>query len=159
MNQMALQWVDRLHLEPHPEGGYYARVYQSDRRMSVASSPGDRGRACCTHIYYLLEGNDFSAFHRIGSDELWHFYAGHPLRIYELDKSGRLQEHALQEGSPFAWVAAGNWFGARLETGGYALVGCTVSPGFDFQDFELARREDLARVFPQHRQLIYSLTR
>jgi uncharacterized protein len=160
-------WIQHLKLQPHPEGGAYARVYTAELIIPRSSLPenfsGDRNS--CTHIYYLLQQNDFSAFHRIQSDELWHFYDGDTLCIYEIDRDGELTEHVLGKNlekgeSPFLVIKAGNWFASKLKSGStYALLGCTVSPGFDFADFEMADRNKLIKLYPQHKELIVSLTR
>ena len=159
-------WIDHLKLTKHFEGGYFSEVYKSDLVLTASQLPANftSARHCCTHIYYLLEKNQFSAFHRIKSDELWHFYAGDPLIVYEIDEAGRLTEHRLgQEPGQqvlFTAIKAGNWFGARLqENGNYSLVGCTVSPGFDYEDFEMAENNILINTYPQHADLINSLTR
>jgi predicted cupin superfamily sugar epimerase len=109
----------------------------------------------------LLEGKDFSAFHRIAADEVWHFYAGNGLVVYVIDAEGNASElHLGSEAGFQAVVKAGCWFASRLkEPTGFALVGCTVAPGFEFEDFEMARRDELIRVYPAHRKLIEELTR
>jgi predicted cupin superfamily sugar epimerase len=166
-NPAAQSWIDRLQLNQHIEGGWYKEVYRSslllDQSMLPASFTGDRN--ACTHIYFLLEQGNFSAFHRIQSDELWHFYAGDPLIIYEIDEHGTLKEHLLgndpnRDQSLFTFIKAGNWFASKPAAGStYALVGCTVSPGFDFNDFEMADKEELIRSFPQHVKIIEPLCR
>ncbi|MEM6299625.1 MAG: cupin domain-containing protein, partial [Bacteroidota bacterium] len=110
-------------------------------------------------------GDTFSAFHRIASDELWHFYDGDPLSIYFFDTLGHLKEIELgldiEKGQlPQAVVPAGAWFASRCQNfGGFTLVGCTVSPGFDFQDFELAETDTLVSEYPAHEKIIRELTR
>jgi hypothetical protein len=122
-------------------------------------------RSASTHIYFLLARSEFSAFHRIAADELWHFYAGDPLLVYEITHNGRLVTHRLGSdpangNSFFTVVHAGSWFASVPAEGGeYALVGCTAAPGFDFADFELAGRETLAKQYPEHAELIRLLTR
>ncbi|WP_431210348.1 cupin domain-containing protein [Puia sp. P3] len=107
----------------------------------------------------------FSAFHRIAADELWHFYYGDPLVVYEISHSGRLVTHRLgadpAKGESFQTVVkAGSWFASEPAQGSeYGLVGCTVAPGFDFADFELAEREGLVQQYPEHGELIRRLTR
>jgi len=119
----------------------------------------------CTAVYFLLQGDDFSALHRIRSDEIWHFYRGSSLTVCSIDASGGLTRSRLGldiEGgeTPQLVVRAGCWFGAHLETTAtFALVGCTVAPGFDFRDFELGRRNELLAEFPQHADIIRRLTR
>ncbi len=160
-------WVEKLQLARHVEGGFYREIYRSattiDRNNLAAGFHGSRN--LCTAIYFLLENKQFSAFHRIASDEIWHFYYGDALSIYELDHDGNLTDHKLgsnaDAGEVFQTVIkAGNWFASRVCSGeGYALVGCTVSPGFDFEDFELADRKVLIDQFPKHEKLIKQLTR
>jgi uncharacterized protein len=159
-------WINHLQLTKHIEGGWYNEVYRSslvlNKHQLPASFSGERNS--CTHIYFLLQKHGFSAFHRIKSDELWHFYAGDTLIVYEIDSSGKLIEHLLghelEKGQSFFCVInAGNWFASRSAPGSeYALVGCTVAPGFDFEDFELADRKSLSNVYPQHADLINQLT-
>ena len=143
----ARQWIERLQLQKHPEGGYYRETYRSEQQF------GDR--ACSTAIYFLLPADEISALHRIKSDEVWHFYAGDELQIHILEPRTTL---TIGPGHFQAVVPAGCWFGATVERG-CALVGCTVSPGFDFRDFEMADRAALLQQFPQHRSLIERLTR
>lgn len=159
----AQYWIRELQLSPHPEGGYYRVTYKSELTIAQTALPavfhGDR--AASTAIYFLLEGHDFSAFHRIAGDELWHFYAGSALVVYVIDPAGNGSQLRLDGAGSFqAVVQAGCWFASRLEDPqGFALVGCTVAPGFDFADFELARRDELVRAYPQHQKLIEELTR
>lgn len=161
------EWVNRLALQPHPEGGYYAETYRSPEGVAAAHLPARYGgdRSFATAIYFLVRGGTFSALHRIQSDEMWHFYAGSRLTVYVIHPGGRLEEIHLgpdvAAGETFqAVVPAGCWFGSKVhDAGGYALVGCTVAPGFDFADFELAGRSDLTRQFPQHAAVIQALTR
>src|SRR3954464_6363757 len=165
--QDARYWIDKLKLEPHPEGGYYRETYRSGIVMPESALPssfkGDR--VASTAIYFLLQGEDFSAFHRIASDEMWHSYAGGPLLVHTIDLSGQTSEIRLgpnpEHGEVFqAVVPAGCWFGSSLaEPETFALVGCTVAPGFDFTDFEMADRTSLLDVCPQHEVLIRHLTR
>lgn len=144
----ARHWIQELGLQPHPEGGWFRETYRAAGMTN--------GRNHSTAIYFLLEGGQFSALHRIRSDEVWHFYDGDPLEIHQLGRD----VIPLGPDHPQAVVPAGTWFGARLRDGrGFALVGCTVAPGFDFADFELARRSDLLSQFPAHRDIILSLTR
>ncbi len=165
--QDAGYWIQRLQLQRHPEGGYFRETYRASESIAGGHLPARFGgdRAFSTAIYFLLEGTDFSAFHRIKQDELWHFYDGAPLRIHMIDGPGRYSTALLgNDGSrdtvPQAVVPAGTRFGAALaERGTYALVGCTVAPGFDCRDFEMPGRTRLSEAYPQHRALIESLTR
>ena len=160
-------WVRRLKLEPHPEGGYYRQTYRSDATIPPAALPeGFTGpRAASTAIYFLLDGENFSAFHRLRSDEMWHFYTGSPLIVHVIDTAGRYSPIWLGNDSESAQVfqavvRAGSWFASHVaDWKGWALVGCTVAPGFDFEDFEIAKRKKLVDKYPQHRELIQKLTR
>ena len=167
MRPNAAYWIEKLNLTQHIEGGAFREVYRSSLTLSRQSLPvffqGDRNVA--TSIYFLLGKGEFSAFHRIASDECWHFYFGDPLLIYEIGHTGGLTLHRLgnnpEKGESFHTVIrAGSWFAsAPAEESEYALVGCTVSPGFDFAEFELAEREALALQYPEHGELIRGLTR
>lgn len=166
-NNNARHWIEKLRLEPHPEGGYFRQTYRSDVMIAREALPAGFGgaRAASTAIYFLLEGENFSAFHRLRSDEVWHFYAGSPLVVEVIDPEGSrssiLLGVDLDAGQVFqAIVPARCWFASHVaDWKGWALVGCTVAPGFDFEDFEMAKREELAKHFPQHRELIERLTR
>lgn len=158
-------WINHLQLTSHIEGGSFKEIYRSDTFFSQELLPENftGSRNACTHIYFLLQKDQFSAFHRIRSDELWHFYDGDPLIVYEIDKNGNIEEHLLGKNvlagqHLFCVIHAGNWFAARLADGSnYTLTGCTVSPGFDFADFELAKREELVKEYPRHEALISQL--
>ena len=160
------RWVEELGLEPHPEGGWYKEVYRSEESIDAAGLPERFGgaRSFSTSIYFLLAEDNFSAFHRIKSDELWHFYAGDGLTVHIIAPDGEQSMLKLgaqpEAGETFQGVVpAGSWFAAEPKDGGYGLVGCTVAPGFDFADFEMANRETLQAEFPQHSELIERLTR
>ena len=160
-------WVQKLKLEPHPEGGFYRQTYKADLVLpqNALSAQFSGPRAAATGIYFLLQGTNFSAFHRLLSDELWHFYLGAPVLVHVIAEDGQLSEILLgsdpEAGEALqAVVKAGNWFASCVKDGtSFALVGCTVAPGFDFDDFELAKREELSRSYPQHRGLIERFTR
>jgi predicted cupin superfamily sugar epimerase len=160
-------WIGKLALTAHPEGGYYRQTYRSDLLLQQESLPSQftGSRAASTSIYFLLDGKNFSAFHRLRSDELWHFYLGSPLVVHMIDEAGRYSKLLLgsdpEAGESLqAVVKAGCWFASHVQDwNSFALVGCTVSPGFDFEDFELAKREELIKHYPQHRKIIETLTR
>lgn len=165
-NQAARYWIDHLGLEPHPEGGYFRQTYRAERIIPREALSGFTGpRAASTAIYFLLEGKNFSAFHRLQSDEVWHFYAGSPLTIHVIEPSGSYSEISLGNDPDAeqvfqAVVPAGCWFASHVaDWNSWALVGCTVAPGFDFADFEIAEREELLKRYPQHREIIERLTR
>jgi len=163
----AIDLVAELKLQPHPEGGFYALTYKSDGQIPHEVLPdgfsGDR--VFSTAIYFLLSGKDFSAFHRIQSDELWHFYAGCGLEIFVIHPNGNSEVlklgSDLNNGFRFQQtVPAGCWFASRpVDENHFSLVGCTVAPGFDFAEFELAEKEQLLSVYPQHSDWIRQLCR
>jgi len=165
-NYDATYWIKKLNLIKHPEGGFFAESYKCNEFYKQAHLPKryNGNRTFATSIYFLIEGNDFSALHRIASDEQWHFYAGNPLDIYAF-KGNEYYKFKLgndyEQGESFqVTIPHGFWFGSRLSKNtGYALVGCTVAPGFDFQDFEMGTREKLLSNYPQHSNLIKTLTR
>lgn len=167
MTKDASYWIQKLGLQEHPEGGYYRQTYRADLVLAKQTLPPQYtgARSASTAIYFLLDGENFSAFHRLRSDELWHFYVGEALVVHVIEANGRYSEvklgSNLEAGEVFqAVVKAGCWFASQVRDGkSFALVGCTVAPGFDFADFELAKRETLAQSYPQHRKLINRLTR
>jgi predicted cupin superfamily sugar epimerase len=160
-------WIKNLGLLPHPEGGYYKETYRSVDTLSEAALEGKHNgpRNCSTAIYFLITKNSFSAFHKILSDELWHFYAGDPLEIFYFNENKELVTITLgknpENSEVFQAVVPKNrWFGSRVVAGGeYSLLGCTVAPGFDFNDFEMAERSHLLASYPEHSQIITDLTR
>ncbi len=167
MTQNADSWIKDLGLLPHPEGGFYRETYRSEEILPRAALP-DRftGERCCaTSIYFLLRGGEVSTLHRIQSDEIWYYHAGAPLNIYVISPDGALAILKLglriESGElPQAIVPAGSWFGVSpAADGDYSLVGCSVSPGFDFVDFELASRTELLKEYPEHREVIMRFTR
>lgn len=153
------QLIDQLDLQAHPEGGFFKETYRSTETHPLTKDfPG--GRNFSTGIYFLLTADSFSAFHRIRSDEMWHFYEGDAFEVHVIHPNGQLETIALGPGNYQAVVPAGAWFASGVKPGGnYALVGCTVAPGFDFQDFELAEAASLIAQFPQHRECILKFTR
>lgn len=163
----AADWIQTLGLVPHPEGGYFRETYRSAETVEAHHLPARFGgpRAHSTAIYFLLPGDQVSTLHRIKSDEVWHFYTGGVLTLTLIHPDGRLETVRLGpdpgRGEAFqAIVPAGCWYGAAVDDpGAYTLVGGTVSPGFDFADFELPNRAELVARFPQHREAIRRLTR
>ena len=154
-------------MQQHPEGGWFKESYRSDEVILKDHLPNRFGgeRSFCTAIYFLLEGNQFSSFHRIKSDEMWHFYSGEALNVYVIDTEGKLEiikiGSNIENGETFqAVVKAGCWFASKpAEQNSFSLVGCTVAPGFDFADFELAKADALVQEFPQHEEVIRKLCR
>lgn len=163
--QTAEFYIQKLNMLPHPEGGWYKETYRSENSVSTSSLPemfeGDRSFS--TAIYFLLTSENFSGFHRIKSDEMWHFYDGDGLVIHELTKDGEYIKHQLgldlEDGEePQLVINARSWFASEVKLKrSFALVGCTVAPGFDFQDFELASATELAKGYPHHSKLINRL--
>lgn len=163
--QSAQFWIDHLQLKAHPEGGFYKETYRAPGKIASAALPPNFGgdRNFSTAIYFLLRSQDRSVFHRIKSDELWHYHAGDTLTIYVLH--GRaLTVHKLgprvdRGESLQVVIPANSWFGAKVEQpASYTLSGCTVAPGFDFQDFEIAERKALVDRFPGFEDIIELLT-
>ena len=159
--------IEQYGLQPHPEGGFFAETYRSPGLIPEAVLPaGFAGaRNFSTAIVFLLRENDFSALHRLRQDEVWHFYLGGPLRLVMISPDGRFSETILGRNGAAgevvqAVVPAGWWFGARPAGGaGFSFVGCTVAPGFDFADFELAKRPDILAQFPGLETTILEFTR
>ena len=166
-NHSAADYIQALQLQPHPEGGYYRQTYASDEQLNAAVLPSRFGgdRSFSTAIYFLLAGKDYSAFHRIKSDELWHFYSGGPLHIYVIHPTGESEllklGNDLQNGYSFQQVVkAGCWFASKpADENSFSLVGCTVAPGFDFADFEMGKEGELLMEYPQHEEWIRKLCR
>jgi predicted cupin superfamily sugar epimerase len=144
--------VAELQLSAHPEGGFFRETYRA-----AATLPGT-SRSVSTAIFYLLGAGQRSRLHRIDADEVWHFYRGDPLEVIELTPDGA-RVTRLSADHPQHVVFAGTWFGARPAAGSqYSLVGCTVSPGFEFAHFELGARAELLTAFPRAREVIEALT-
>jgi predicted cupin superfamily sugar epimerase len=167
MDEAVKHIVERFELVPHPEGGFFREVYRSTLTLDHPAIPGDlrRSRATGTLIYFLLSGEDFSAFHRVKwSDEIWHLYAGGPLELNLIDGPGHLETRLLTSdldaGEPTTVIPAGTWQSARLGPGAdWAFGGCTVSPGFDYEDFEMPEAPVLLERYPAHEVIIRALTR
>jgi predicted cupin superfamily sugar epimerase len=159
----ANEWIENLGLLPHPEGGWYKEVYRSHEIIAQDSLPErfDGSRSFSTAIYFLLNAGEISRLHRIRQDEIWHFYDGDPLLLHRIRPDGEHIETTVgrsENALPLAVVPAGDFFGAEVLGDSYSLVGCTVSPGFDFDDFEMPSRDELYQQFPQHGELIQRLT-
>lgn len=163
----AEEYIQYLQLQPHPEGGYYTQSYCSSEVIPVTALPdrftGDRPFS--TAIYYLLTKNDFSAFHKIKSDECWHFYAGDRLYIHVIERNGNYHHVTLGpeicKNEVFQYIVpAESWFAVEPPPGtSFCLAGCTVAPGFDFRDFQMGNKKILADLFPQHYPLINRLSK
>lgn len=166
MIKPASYWIDKLGLQPHPEGGWFRETYRSEEFFARNHLPGHYSgdRNFSTQIYYLLQHNDCSHFHRLKSDEIWHFYTGgSPAEIILLSENGvkrLLVGSDPEKGESFqALIPKNTWFAAHIsDKSSYALVGCTVSPGFDFADFEMGTCAGLLMDFPQYEQIIREFT-
>ena len=160
-------YIKQLDLLPHPEGGYYKETYRSAEVIPQSGLPQSfsSARNFATAIYFLIKKNNFSALHKIKSDETWHFYAGDALEVIEITEEGTLIKttvgNNIDGGEVFQYtVKANTWFGSRVKEGGnFSLVGCTVAPGFDFEDFEMASRVQLVIKYPDMKSTIVELTR
>ncbi|MEM9325039.1 MAG: cupin domain-containing protein [Bacteroidota bacterium] len=163
----AQDWVQKLDMKPHPEGGFYKETYRSVGSIPVEGLPATYGseRSYATGIYFLLDGENFSALHRLKQDEMWHFYAGSRLLVHLIDSTGNYNQIQLgpdvDAGEVFqAVVPGGSYFGSEVQDkSSFALVGCTVSPGFDFRDFEMPSAEELLAQYPEHESVIRRMTR
>jgi predicted cupin superfamily sugar epimerase len=152
--------IRKLQLKIHPEGGFYRETYSSSE--STTTGKGVL-RSICTAIYYLLENENKSLLHRIQSDELWFFHQGQPLEITVIQDN---QFTIILLGNDFdggevpqAIIPANSWFASSVKNGtGYSLVSCTVAPGFDFSDFEMANREELIQQYPHLKNIIEKYT-
>ena len=167
MNNKLNTIIEQFKLEPHPEGGFFKETYRSNGKIpSNALDPDIEGeRNYCTGIYFLISSSDFSAFHKINQDEMWHFYEGSPVKIHMLSPNGdysfAMVGNQYDKGQvPQFTVPAKYWFAAEvMESDSFSSVGCTVSPGFDFKDFVLPSRKILIDLFPQYEALISKFTK
>nr|WP_299175705.1 cupin domain-containing protein [uncultured Allomuricauda sp.] len=158
--------ISKFNLKPHPEGGYFSETYRSEGQIPASTLPSaySGNRNFSTAIYFLLTSDTFSAFHRINQDEIWHFYSGSPLKLYLISDKGEYSEQNI--GSDFSdgqtpqfTVPGGYWFAAKtINPDSFSFVGCTVAPGFDFDDFVLPKRDELIAKFPKHQEIIKRLT-
>lgn len=159
-------WIDKLNLQKHPEGGYYKETYRSLDRINQDQSLTryDGSRNVSTAIYYLLSNEEFSAFHKLKSDEIFHFYSGTTLTVHIIDNQGKYQVFKLGQNpdkNEFLQLVIphGSWFASHVsQPNSYSLIGCTVSPGFDFADFSLGDRTELIKLYPHLRDIITKLT-
>lgn len=148
----AKAYIEKLQLEPHPEGGYYRQVFGNDAS----------GKKDISTIYYMLTDSDMSAFHRLHEmTEIWYYHAGEPLNIYVIDSDGKLIVHNLSpDGEMQVVIHPEQWFAADIPSKeGFCLVGCAVAPAFTFENFELGRKEELLQRFPQHAEVVQKLCR
>jgi predicted cupin superfamily sugar epimerase len=158
-NLNAEYWIAHLNLQPHPEGGFYKEVFRS----AIVVSRSSAIKQACTSIYYLLEGKDYSGFHRLKSDEIWYFHKGVTLYIHAINEDGDYTMYELSDsnsGHLSVVIEAGIWFAAEIPSGkDFTLVSCAVAPGFEFAEFEMAEQEALSKQYPQHAELLKRLCR
>lgn len=154
-------WINHLQLQPHPEGGYYKEIFRSANGVTRVGAIDTK--QACTSIYYLLEGRDFSGFHRLASDELWYFHKGAPLHIHVLDYEANLTTIELSDtetGNLQAIIPPNTWFAADIPSAtGFVLVSCAVAPGFDFAEFEMAGKDVMIAKYPQHHEILGRMCR
>lgn len=161
LNKIAKEWIHKLDLKEHPEGGYYIETYRSTNSLEFRV---DELRVLFTEIYFMLVGSQFSSFHVMKSDEIWHFYSGSSITLHIISDQGEFNEITLgrnvNNGDVFQTVVqAGSWFAASVDDiNSYSLVGCTVIPGFDFRDWKLGDRKTLLELYPQHKLIIEKFT-
>ncbi len=151
----ATYWINRLDLQPHPEGGFYKEVYRS---VDMTSHPEhSKERNLATSIYFLLEGENISHFHELSSDELWYYHDGNGANIHVFDK-GQYLSYELSKASKGqlqVLLPAHSEFAAEvIGQDGYVLMGCVVTPGFDFEDFKMLKKAEMLEKYPEHGQLI-----
>jgi uncharacterized protein len=159
-------WIKKLNLQKHPEGGYYRENYrcQDIINQDKLLTRYNDSRNSSTAIYYLLLKEEFSAFHRLKSDEIFHFYSGSTLIIDMIDNKGKYYQFKLgnnPDKNEFLQLVIphGCWFASHVsESNSYSLIGCTVSPGFDFADFSLGNREELISSYPDFIEIITKFT-
>ncbi len=161
MSMSADYWISKFSMEKHPEGGWFRETYRSAIQTGSMALPacysGERNFS--TAIYFLLEKSDISKLHRLISDEIWFFHCGSPIIIHCIDVQGSYSSLNLGMESFQGIIPAGTWFGAEIcDKDSFSLVSCTVSPGFDFADFELGDRSKLLSLYPEHKSLIEKFT-
>lgn len=157
----AEDWINKLGLETHPEGGYYKEVYRNPATIQLSGGGGTRNLA--TSIYFLLKGGQKSHFHQLKSDEQWYFHHGTPVEIHIFERGNYRQEVLgldLDKGQkPQILIPANSIFAAEVSSGvGYSLMGCMVNPGFDFKDFRMLSAEELTELYPDRKPLIKKFT-
>ncbi|KAA0209988.1 MAG: cupin domain-containing protein [Ignavibacteriaceae bacterium] len=166
MSRNADYWIERFNMLPHPEGGYFKEVYRSREFVQREHLPEryDGERNFVTSIYFLLDKTQTSKFHRLKSDEIWYHLDGNGALVHIIYPDGK--RNTIKLGYDYdkgehlqAVIPMGSWFGAEVtDKAGYCLVGCAVAPGFNFNDFELAKRENLLNEFPDYADIINKLT-
>jgi len=166
MPDTAAGWIRALELEPHPEGGYFRELYRGAGEIPPSALPDRYGgaRSTATSIFFLLDGDQASHWHRLKSDELWFYHAGGSLTVHMIDNDGAYSSQTLgpdpdEDQALQVIIPNGVWFGATVDDpASYCLMGCVVAPGFDYVDFELAKPGDLSAVDATYREIVERLT-
>ncbi|MCX7834159.1 MAG: cupin domain-containing protein [Ignavibacteria bacterium] len=166
MIEKAEKIIKKYKLQKHIEGGYFTEFYRSHEKINQNCLPKryKSVRVFSTSIYFLLKGNEFSTFHKLNSDEILHFYDGCPVNVYLIDKNGNLEIKKLgrniSRGENYQiLVKAGNWLAIKpTKRKSFSLIGCTVAPGFEYDDLHLGKKEELLKIFPKQKKLIEKLT-
>lgn len=154
-NFSAQYWIEKLKLIPHPEGGFFKEVYRSNDKVFI-DKPYNSHRVYSTSIYFLLTKNSPSHFHKLSSDETWHFYDGASISLHLIYNNGYYEQVQLgleNDSNPQFTILRDTWFAAETISN-YTLIGCTVAPGFEFEDFELSDKDTLSDKYPQHNEII-----
>ena len=155
-------WINKLGLQIHPEGGYYKEIYRSNDIVKSSNSHINEHRPSSTSIYYLLDSETKSFCHKLKSDEIWYYHLGSSVTLYLIDQEGNFSIKICGTGKEdelAVLIPQNTWFGARvMEPNSYVLVSCLVSPGFEFTDLEMADRNELIEMFPQHKEAIIKFT-
>lgn len=161
----AKYWIEKLNLQAHPEGGYFNETYRSEEGVEKSALPERYGssRTFGTSIYFLLSTESVSNFHRLASDEIWHYHQGGSATIHMISEDGELTSKRIgpdiEAGESLQVVIPKRtWFAAEVVKDEFILVGCTVAPGFEFEDFELADRDDLIGQYPSMANIINRFT-
>ncbi|MGF3076487.1 cupin domain-containing protein [Facklamia sp. P12955] len=159
MNQSMEEWIKALDMEAHPEGGYYCEVEKSQDKLKIDG----KERSLFTSIYFLLEKENPSHFHRLTADEIWYYHYGQPLTVHMISPDGDYTNVTLgldvAQGQVLQYrVPKGTIFGSTVEDG-FSLVSCMVSPGFEFEDFELFRYHELIEQYPEYEEMIQLLSK
>ena len=159
-------FIEKMGMKPHPEGGFYKENIKAENVLTPETSglPISGERKLWSSTYFLLKDRDFSAFHRLQSDEIWYYHSGTPLIVYIIKENGELEQVRLgldieRDEKPQVLMQKGSIFGAVMDGPGYSLFSCMVSPGYDPADFEMIPRETLLQDYPQYEQIIRRLTR
>lgn len=149
--------IDKYNLVPHPEGGYFSEIYKS--KQLVKSRAINEDRNSITHIYFLLAAGQVSVFHKVVHDEIWNFYEGDPIKLLKYD-GFKVTEEIIGSGCrDYVSIIKGDVYQAAESTGTYSLVGCSVAPGFEFEDFSLLRdeieiKDKFLKEFPDYQKYI-----